>query len=460
MKQKILKFAAAVVVAAAATAYLPTVVPVIDTAAEVFAGDNELPFEPVTSAKVTVNIDTDAYIISFKYGDTTVSNSSTFNYTAGEYNIISKVPLEVINTTQNVAVSFDKYYYAADAYYSQFTITDEMISEGSALRIKKADNDLKLADLTLTDGAKSAMNSLNMIMNETGFGIGMSGTYPNKIETGYNYEILSTQKLVFTGAENVSYILRTGGTYDYTVTVPESTEALIIDAEISIEDCSIKFYDSDNKRIYLERGYLYYTGSDLTPAKVVITDGDYTLVENTDFTIIYSGDWINISEENEDGDIDPTAGWGISGIGKYSGGTGQEFCIFDPADALKVSDTYKDLKTYSYGKVGYCVDDVKGREYIIFTLTDTSYIKDDVYIVFSDKYGMPIVPSNTKGLDYIYNAGYINTVFNSIKFADDDVLTAEDGTYIVGIAIDSLEKPNTDKFSVGLAEFGGEEFED
>lgn len=107
--------------------------------------------------------------------------------------------------------------------------------------------------------------------------------------------------------------------------------------------------------------------------------------------------------------------------------------------------------------LSYCVDNANNKTYILFNFTPaqgksvTDY--DHIAVInkqvaeTADNY---IIKPAQNNANYIDNeTGFINTVYSKVKFSDGSTITAGNGSYIVGIMLDSTTSaPNTDKFDI------------
>lgn len=106
---------------------------------------------------------------------------------------------------------------------------------------------------------------------------------------------------------------------NYTFPIMEVESYYIVkDYQKDICRCDMTFYDADNNELDLDA--LSYTGESLVPASVKIVDRGYELVEGVDYEIVYDGEWIQPSDDDEE--IYPIVS--VSGLGDYAG-TGTEF---------------------------------------------------------------------------------------------------------------------------------------
>ncbi len=106
---------------------------------------------------------------------------------------------------------------------------------------------------------------------------------------------------------------------NYTFPIMEVESYYIVkDYQKDICRCDMTFYDADNNELDLDA--LSYTGESLVPASVKIVDSGYELVEGVDYEIVYDGEWIQPSDDDEE--IYPIVS--VSGLGDYAG-TGTEF---------------------------------------------------------------------------------------------------------------------------------------
>ncbi len=135
--------------------------------------------------------------------------------------------------------------------------------------------------------------------------------------------------------------------------------------------------------------------------------------------------------------------------------------VFEDA-AASIAANQTALNSY----LSYCVDNANNKTYILFNFTPaqgksvTDY--DHIAVInklvaeTADNY---IIKPAQNNANYIDNkTGFINTVYSKVKFSDGSTITAGNGSYIVGIAIDNtISQPDTNKFDIIAYLKGGAE---
>lgn len=258
----------------------------------------------------------------FKYFGSSVDYNTYSDLLDGEYSIASTVPLEFVKTGENGSeLILTNHYYTSGLYEYHFSLNYSTSPTADFEIREAASSDLPLVPFTVTGYAQKKINVVNMIVDEN---TGMSAYVPSfdpdppqYLQAG-SYEIFTKDKLFISGAQIVSTTFEASASaWRYEIIVPESSTSVVLDIK-DICRCDKTFYDADNNELDLDA--LSYTGERLVPASVKIVDRGYELVEGVDYEIVYYGEWIQPSDDDEE--IYPIVS--VSGLGDYAG-TGTEF---------------------------------------------------------------------------------------------------------------------------------------
>ena len=273
-------------------------------------------------------------LTEFKYFGNSVDYNTYNDLLDGDYHMASAVPLEFVKTGENGGnIVLSDHYYAAGLYEYDFTL-DYSISPVADFEVREAESsDLSLIPFTVTDYAKEKINAVSMLP-DTNIGINVyapmfDSNPPQYLQAG-NYELITKDMLFISGADVVSSKYNASErVWQYEINVPETSANVLFDIK-DLTRCEMTFYNADGDELDLDN--LTYTGESLQPASVKVVDREYELVEGVDYEIEYDGEWVELSDEDDD--IYPIVY--ITGLGDY-GGTAGELSGWINAESFSVT---------------------------------------------------------------------------------------------------------------------------